>query len=243
VRVAWGDVHGLMRAKALTLPALRSALMQGVGMVSTAMLKDSSDRTAFKVFEPGGTASLPGFGQANNLVLLPDPASLQVLPWLAGTGWMRAQPWFADGTPVALDPRRVLQRSLQQLAAINQIDRFSRISMQGLPARHEGREALGIEQRQAFGQSVNERRKKYITVHATGGQRGSFCAGSRITLWIGMHIDSDTNNRPCPRSGTDGLDQNPTKLMAIQHEVIGPFQTRLPTLRAHSLGNQDACDQ
>jgi glutamine synthetase len=25
VRVAWGDVHGLMRAKALTVPALRSA--------------------------------------------------------------------------------------------------------------------------------------------------------------------------------------------------------------------------
>ncbi|MEN9419059.1 MAG: hypothetical protein RI988_2679 [Pseudomonadota bacterium] len=116
VRVAWGDLHGQMRAKALTVPALRSALMQGVGMVSTAMLKDSSDRTAFKVFEPGGTATLPGFGQANNLLLLPDPESLQVLPWLEGTGWMRAQPWFADGTPVAFEPRRVLQRSLQRLA-------------------------------------------------------------------------------------------------------------------------------
>jgi glutamine synthetase len=116
VRVAWGDVHGLMRAKALTVPALKRALMQGVGMVSTVMLKDTSDRTAFKVFEPGGTDDLPGFGQANNILLLPDPASLQVLPWLRGTGWMRAQPRFADGTPVALDPRLVLQRSLQRLA-------------------------------------------------------------------------------------------------------------------------------
>ena len=116
VRVAWGDVHGLMRAKALTPAALRRALADGLGMVSTVMLKDTSDRTAFKVFEPGGTASLPGFGQANNLLLLPDPASLQVLPWLERTGWMRAQPWFPDGTPVPLDPRRVLQRSLARLA-------------------------------------------------------------------------------------------------------------------------------
>ena len=100
VRVAWCDVHGLMRAKALTPPALRRALAEGVGMVSTLMLKDTSDRTAFKVFEPGGTAALPGFGQASNLVLLPDPASLQVLPWLPGTGWLRADPWLPDGSPV-----------------------------------------------------------------------------------------------------------------------------------------------
>ena len=115
VRVAWCDVHGLTRAKALAPSALRRALAEGVGMVSTLMLKDTSDRTAFKVFEPGGTAALAGFGQANNLVLLPDPESLQVLPWLPGTGWMRADPWLADGSPVPWDPRRVLQRSLARL--------------------------------------------------------------------------------------------------------------------------------
>ena len=117
VRVAWCDLHGQLRAKAISAAAVRRALMDGVGMVSTLMLKDASDRTAFKVFEPGGTATLPGFGQANNLVLLPDPASLQVLPWLQGTGWMRAQTFFADGAPVALDTRRVLQRALSRLAA------------------------------------------------------------------------------------------------------------------------------
>jgi glutamine synthetase len=116
VRVAWCDVHGLMRAKALTPAALRRALAEGVGMVSTLMLKDTSDRTAFKVFEPGGTAALPGFGQANNLVLLPDPSSFHVLPWVPGTGWLRADPWLADGTPVEWDTRRVLQRSLARLA-------------------------------------------------------------------------------------------------------------------------------
>ena len=117
VRVAWCDLHGLMRGKALSLRALERAFDDGVGLVSTLLLKDTSDRTAYKVFEPGGTRSLPGFGQANNLVLLPDPASFRELPWTAGTGWLRGQPWFQDGTPVAIDTRRVLQRALEGLRA------------------------------------------------------------------------------------------------------------------------------
>jgi glutamine synthetase len=116
VRVAWCDLHGVTRGKTLVASAAARALDEGVGMVSTLMLKDTSDRTAFKVFEPGGTDGLPGFGQANNLVLLPDPHSFRRLPWSAGSGWLRAQPWFQDGRPVELDTRRVLERALARLA-------------------------------------------------------------------------------------------------------------------------------
>lgn len=117
VRFAWCDLHGALRGKTLVASAAAQAMREGVGMVSTLMLKDSSDRTAFKVFEPGGTATLPGFGFANNLLLLADPASLRQLPWTPGTGWLRAQPWFQDGQPVELDTRRVLQRALERLGA------------------------------------------------------------------------------------------------------------------------------
>lgn len=116
VRFAWCDLHGVTRGKTLVAAAAERALREGVGMVSTLMLKDTSDRTAFKVFEPGGTASLPGFGFANNLLLLADPDSFRQLPWTPATGWLRAQPWFEDGRPVELDTRRVLQRALAKLA-------------------------------------------------------------------------------------------------------------------------------
>jgi len=116
VRIAWCDVHGLLRGKTLMPSALRAALQDGVGMVSTLMLKDTSDRTALKIFERGALAGLPGFGPANNLLLLPDPASFRVLPWAPGTGWLQAQPWFDDATPVAIDPRRALQSALALLA-------------------------------------------------------------------------------------------------------------------------------
>ncbi len=119
VRVAWGDLHGGYRGKTLVCgadnPALADALRSGVGMVSTVLLKDTSDRTAFPVFEPGALDGLPGFGSANNLLLLPDPSSFQVLPWAPHTGWLRAETFWEDGSPVLLDPRRVLQRALAQL--------------------------------------------------------------------------------------------------------------------------------
>jgi glutamine synthetase len=116
VRFAWCDVHGVTRGKTLVAAAAARAMREGVGMVSTLMLKDTSDRTVFKVFEPGGIADLPGFECASNVVLLPDPASFRQLPWTPASGWMRGQPWFQDGRPVELDTRRVLQRALERLS-------------------------------------------------------------------------------------------------------------------------------
>ena len=116
VRFAWCDLHGVTRGKTLVASAAAQAMREGVGMVSTLMLKDTSDRTAFNVFEPGAMADLPGFEFASNLLLLADPASFKQLPWAAKTGWLRAQPWFQHGQPVELDTRRVLQRALARLA-------------------------------------------------------------------------------------------------------------------------------
>ncbi len=120
LRVSWCDLHGVLRGKTLMcgpeVPPPGDALDAGVGMVSTVLLKDSSDRTAYAVFEPGALDALPGFGAANNLLLLADPSSFAALPWAPRTGWLRAEPFWEDGTPVAVCPRRVLQQALGALA-------------------------------------------------------------------------------------------------------------------------------
>ena len=116
VRVAWCDLHGHLRSKTLMPSAVAAALSGGIGMVSTLALKDTADRTAYAVFEPGAMAALPGFGMANSLVLLPDPASFHLLPWAPHTAWLQAQAHFASGAPVALDSRHVLQAALRRLA-------------------------------------------------------------------------------------------------------------------------------
>ena len=117
VRIGWCDSHGALRGKTLMASSVMRALDAGVGMVSTILLKDTSDRTAYRVFEPGLEQALPGFGFANNVLLLPDPASFRTLPWAPRTGWMRAEAWFEDATPVAIDTRRILRSALERLAA------------------------------------------------------------------------------------------------------------------------------
>lgn len=116
VRFAWCDIHGTLRGKTLAASAAAKAMRDGVGLVSTLLLKDSSDRTAFKVFEAGGTAELPGFEFASNLLLLADPASFKQLPWTPATAWVQGQPFMQDGSAVELDTRRILQRALARLA-------------------------------------------------------------------------------------------------------------------------------
>ena len=99
VRVGWCDLHGVLRGKTLVASALAGAFESGVGMVSTILLKDTSDRTAYRIFEPGIDAALPGFGFANNLVLRLDPPSFRVLPWAPSTGWVRGEACFETARP------------------------------------------------------------------------------------------------------------------------------------------------
>ena len=119
VRVVWGDLHGTYRSKSLItqggVAPLAAAFEEGVGLVSTVLMKDTSDRTAFKVFEPGAVAAMAGLQGANNLFLLPDPSTLTTLPWAPHTAWVRADALTAAGAAVAIDPRHVLQRALTLL--------------------------------------------------------------------------------------------------------------------------------
>lgn len=115
VRFSWCDIHGMLRSKALTAKSAIQSLKTGISMVSTLMLKDTSDRTTFKVFEPGIESQMPGFGYANNLTLHPIPSTWRVLPWAQSTGWVLCQPFFSDGTPVPYDSRTQLLKALDRL--------------------------------------------------------------------------------------------------------------------------------
>jgi glutamine synthetase len=126
LRIAWFDLHGTARCKTLVLgpqprrqAALASALSSGLGMVSTLLLKDTADRTAFAVFD--GDAALAAAvglpGGAGNVLLQPDLTRLHVLPWAPQTGWLRADVCAASGTPLACDPRQALCRATAALQA------------------------------------------------------------------------------------------------------------------------------
>jgi glutamine synthetase len=116
VRLSWCDTHGMLRGKTLSAEAAIRALDSGVSMVSTLLLKDTSDRTVYRVFEAETAAELHGLGHAGNVQLMPDPNSFRILPWADRTGWLQCQPLLADGQVAGFDTRWQLQRALARLA-------------------------------------------------------------------------------------------------------------------------------
>jgi len=115
VRLSFPDLHGILRGKAVLAGAMPSALSDGCAMTSTLLLKDTSHRTVLPVFSVGAGAGRPELQGAGDLIMVPDPTTFRVLPWLVSTGWMLCDAYFADGRPVPFATRHLLRRMLERL--------------------------------------------------------------------------------------------------------------------------------
>jgi glutamine synthetase len=115
VRVSFPDQHGLLRGKSLTREAFAAALRGGVTAPSSLVLKDTSGRSVYPVFDgPAlGMAALEGAG---DVVLVPDPRTFRVLPWAPRTASVLCDLHLPDGAPVVFSSRRVLRDQLDGLA-------------------------------------------------------------------------------------------------------------------------------
>jgi glutamine synthetase len=117
VRLSFPDLHGILRGKALLTAAMPSALADGCAVTSTLLLKDTAHRTVVPVFSPGAGMGLTRVQGASDIIMVPDPTTFRVLPWLQSTGWMLCDVYFPDGTPVSFSTRHLLRRTLERLAA------------------------------------------------------------------------------------------------------------------------------
>ncbi len=116
VRLAFADQHGILRGKTLVASEVDAALKNGVGFTTTMLLKDTSHRTVFPVWQPGGGFGMKELEGAADVVMLPDPTTFRALPWAPHSGWMLCDIFFADGRPMPLCTRHVLRRTLSKLA-------------------------------------------------------------------------------------------------------------------------------
>src|SRR5580693_5247806 len=117
VRLSFPDLHGILRGKALLTAAMSSALADGCSVTSTLLLKDTAHRTVVPVFSAGAGMQAPRLQGASDIVMVPDPTTFRLLPWLQSTGWMLCDLYFPDGTPVAFSTRQLLRRTLEKLEA------------------------------------------------------------------------------------------------------------------------------
>ena len=116
VRILFADQHGILRGKTLVAAAFPSAFTSGIAVPSTLLLKDTSHRTVFPVWsEDIGIKSGPMQG-ANDVLLVPDPATFRILPWSPHSAWLLCDVVFRDGSPIPFSSRTVLRNSVKRLA-------------------------------------------------------------------------------------------------------------------------------
>ncbi len=115
VRLSFADQHGVLRGKTLVADAVPSAMTNGCTMTTTLLAKDTSHKTQYPVFTADGGFGMREMSGAGDIVMVPDPATFRVLPWLEKTGWMLCDIYFTNGKPVPFSTRRVLQDALSDL--------------------------------------------------------------------------------------------------------------------------------
>ena len=54
-------------------------------------------------------------GGSGDLLMVPDPETFRVLPWVPATGWILSDLYLPDGAPVPIAPRYIYRRALEEL--------------------------------------------------------------------------------------------------------------------------------
>ena len=111
VRFSFADQHGVLRGKTLAASAAEAAMERGVTVTSTLLLKDTSHKTVFPAFTPGGGVGMPEMQGAADILMVPDQSTFRVLPWAPDTGWFLCDLQFPDGRPVPFSTRGSLRRA------------------------------------------------------------------------------------------------------------------------------------
>ena len=120
LRLSFVDQHGLLRGKSLTGPAMLGALSNGCTITTTLLLKDTSHRTVFPVWQAEGDLASDALhgalrGAADSYMVA-DPLSFKVLPWAPNTAWMLCDLYYPDGQPLGLSTRHQATRLTSTLA-------------------------------------------------------------------------------------------------------------------------------
>ncbi len=116
LRFSFADQHGVLRGKTLLASEVAGAMRDGVTMTTTLLAKDTSHRTVYPVFTPGGGFAMEEMQGGGDFVMVADPATFRVLPWAENTGWLLCDIYFSNGKPVPFSTRARCREALDALA-------------------------------------------------------------------------------------------------------------------------------
>ncbi len=115
VRVTYCDQHGLTRGKMLPTKVFVSALKNGLASTHAIFAMDSANNIFLPVFSKDGGFGNPEMGGAGDMLLVPDPTTFRILPWVEKTGWVLSDLYLKSGAPMPFSPRSILTEQLQRL--------------------------------------------------------------------------------------------------------------------------------
>ncbi|MEP3721946.1 MAG: glutamine synthetase family protein [Paracoccaceae bacterium] len=116
IRLVFPDQHGILRGKTIVARALTSAFSSGIGVASTLLLKDTSHRTVFPVWDEDIAIDAHPLKGASDVLLVPDPDAFYPVPWSPHSAIMLCDVVHRSGDPVSISARTVLTRATDQLA-------------------------------------------------------------------------------------------------------------------------------
>ncbi len=116
LRLSFADQHGILRGKTVMASDAAQVMGSGCSMTSTLLTKDTSHRTVYPVWSEGGGLDMPEMTGAGDFLMVPDPTTFQVLPWVGKTGWMQCDIYFPDGRPVPFCTRALCRNALSDLS-------------------------------------------------------------------------------------------------------------------------------
>jgi glutamine synthetase len=117
VRIGWGDQHGIIRGKTLTIPEFRRSLREGKDFQLVTAIFDTTNHPIVPPFAAGNFEGAPELTGLPDGVLVPDPTTFRVLPWVPDTGWVLADAYFTNGRELPFSTRGVYRRQLERLRA------------------------------------------------------------------------------------------------------------------------------
>ncbi|HZT26618.1 MAG TPA: glutamine synthetase family protein [Pseudolabrys sp.] len=116
VRFSFADQHGVLRGKTVMAAEAAAAMRSGVTMTTTLLAKDTSHKSVFPVFTAGGGFAMAEMQGGADFVMIADPSTFRVLPWVDKTGWLLCDIYFTNGKPVPFSTRARCKDALAALA-------------------------------------------------------------------------------------------------------------------------------
>ena len=116
IRLSFADQHGVLRGKTVVVDMLESVLKNGCTLTTTLLLKDTAHRTVYPIWTGGAGLNVADLTGASDFVMVPDPTTFKVLPWVSGSAWLLGDCYYQNGAPVPLSTRQLCRTALNKLA-------------------------------------------------------------------------------------------------------------------------------